>query len=130
MAGSSRDSTVDENSNNSIAAMLGAENVEAFEAIWVYKDVEFDNSTEFRMKLESLFDCVRTYKNSDMEICVEFMRAQTSKEFILIITIESAQGITQDIHDLQHVHSIYIYNLSDLINNYRLQSYAKVERFN
>ncbi|CAF4758078.1 unnamed protein product [Rotaria socialis] len=121
MASSSTHLTEDtENSNMPIVH----ENTHNFTIVWFYTGIELDDNRKILMDLQFNIGNVQTC--NQCELCSEYIKSIEFKEVILIITVKHGSEIVPSLHDLRQLHSIYIYNLSDLSEQRWIYCYPKV----
>jgi hypothetical protein len=100
------------------------ENSHEFIIVWFYTGDELDQNSEFLMKLHFKTENLRIF--DQCESCCEYIELTKDKDIVLIITVKYASQAVQILHDLQQLDSIYVYNLSDLLEQHWIHRYVKV----
>ncbi len=88
-----------------------------------YAGIEIDLNN---LLMDLHFQTINVQTFDKPEPCWEYIKYTKNKEIILIISVKYARQFVSILHDLRQLHSVYVYNPSDPVDEQWTYGYVKV----
>jgi flagellar biosynthesis regulator FlaF len=95
--------------------------------IWIDANVDADEENRrAHQELRTCFEGIQIFVFQQSSDCEEYVRQHSEKSFLIIVSRQLAQGLIENIHNLENIKSIYIYCRSENWKEAWMQDFDKV----
>ncbi len=103
------------------------DNIFADTIIWIDTNVNADEENRrAHQELRKLFEGIDIFVFEQIIDGEEYIRQHSEKSFLIIVSRQLAQGLSENIHNLENIKFIYIYCRSQNWKEPWMQNFAKV----